>query len=174
MALRNDPLSLDVQREIGVVQFFAGRYAEAIDTFQRVRAVEPDFPFVENFLGRALTFAGRLAEAVPMLEKLDGHHLGRVKAPQVRRAPWLAQAYVMTGRRAEAETMVAEAGDSFSDLAIIYAALGDKDRTFEALDRMAVVQPHHVGDILINPEMAVLRGDPRLAALRERFGLPTH
>jgi TolB-like protein len=174
VALRNDPLSLDVQREIGVVQFFAGRYAEAIDTFRRVRAVEADFPFVQNFLGRALMFAGRLPEAVLMLEKLDGHHLGRAKAVQVRRPPWLAQAYVMTGRRAAAETMVAQAGDSFSDLAIIYAALGDKDRTFDALERMAVVQPHHVGDILINPEMVVLHGDPRLTALRERFGLPAH
>jgi predicted Zn-dependent protease len=174
VAFRNDPLSLDVQREVGVVQFFSGRYAEAIDTLERVRAVEPDFPFVQNFLGRALTFAGRLPEAVPMLEKLDGHHLGRAKAAQVRRPPWLAETYVMTSRRAEAETMVAEAGDSYSDLAIIYAALGDKDQTFEALDRMAVVQPHHVGDILINPEMAVLRGDPRLTALRQRFGLPAH
>jgi hypothetical protein len=129
---------------------------------------------VQNFLGRSLTFAGRLAEAVPMLEKLNGHHIGRVKAPQVRRSPFLAQAYVMTGRRAEAETLAAEAGDSFSDLAIIYAALGDKDRTFDALERMAVVQPHHVGDILINPEMVALRGDPRLTALRMRFGLPAH
>ncbi len=167
VALRNDPLSLDVQREIGVVQFLAGRYGEAIDTFQRVRAVEPDFPFVESWLGRALTLAGRLAEAVPMLEKLDGHNLGRFKAPQARRAPWLARAYVMTGRRAEAETLVVGHEDSPSGLAIIYAALGDKDRTFEALEQMAVVQPHHVGRMLINPEMAVLRGDPRLAALRK-------
>ncbi len=172
VALRNDPLSLDVQREIGVVQFLDGRYGEAIDTFQRVRAVDPDFPFVESWLGRALTFARKLAEAVVMLEKLDGHNLGRFKAPRARRAPWLAQAYVMTGRRAEAEALAAEHEDSPSGLAIIYAALGDKDRTFEALEQMAVVQPHHVGRMLINPEMAVLRGDPRLAALRKKFGLP--
>jgi hypothetical protein len=107
-----------------------------------------------------------------MLEKLDGHHIGRVKAQQVRRSPFLAQAYVMTGRRAEADMLAVEAGGSFSDLAIISAALGDKDRTFEALERMAVVQPHHVGDILINPEMAVLRGDPRLAPFRKTFNLP--
>ena len=78
----------------------------------------------------------------------------------------------MTGRRAEAETLAAEHEDSPSNLATIYASLGDKDRTFEALERVAVVQPHHLGRLLINPEMAVLRGEPRLAALRERFGLP--
>jgi len=109
-----------------------------------------------------------------MLEKLDGHNLGRFKVPQTRRAPWLAQAYVMAGRRAEAESLAVEHQGSPSGQAIIYAVLGDKDRTFEALERMAVAQPHDVGRILINPEMAVLRGDPRLTALRERFGLPAY
>ena len=57
---------------------------------------------------------------------------------------------------------------------LIYAALGDKDRAFEALERMAVVEPQRVPTMLVYPEMAVLRGDPRLTALRERFGLPAH
>jgi len=174
VALRNDPLSLDVQREIGEVQFFAGRYGEAIDTFQRVVEVEPDFPFAKSYLARALMFGGRPAEALPLLEKLDGRNLGRFKAPQPRRSPWLAQAYVMTGRRAEAVTLAVEHNESPSNVATIYASLGDKDRTFEALERVAVVQPHHLGRILINPEMALLRGDPRLTALRARFGLPAH
>jgi hypothetical protein len=78
----------------------------------------------------------------------------------------------MTGRRADAETLLGEHRDSPSGLAIVYAALGDKDRTFEELERLAVVQPHHVPDILENPEMAVLHGDPRFAALCKRFGLP--
>jgi hypothetical protein len=80
----------------------------------------------------------------------------------------------MTGRRAEAVTLAVEHNESPSNVATIYASLGDKDRTFEALERVAVVQPHHLGRILINPEMALLRGDPRLTALRARFGLPAH
>jgi predicted Zn-dependent protease len=164
---------LDVQREIGEVQFFAGRYGEAIDTFQHVLAIEPDFPFVKVYLGRALTFAGRPAEALLVLENPDRRNLGRFKAQQTRGGPWLAKAYVMTGRRAETEALASEHKDFPSDLAIVHAALGNKDRTFEALARMAAVQPHHVGRMLINPEMAVLRGDPRLMALRKRFGLPT-
>jgi tetratricopeptide (TPR) repeat protein len=163
---------LDVQREIGAVQFLAGRYGEAIDTLQRVVAAEPRFPFAPVYLGRALLFAGRLAEALPVLEQLDGGNLGRFKASQARRAPWLARAYVMNGGRAEAETLVAEHEDSPFSLVIIHAALGNKDRAFDALERMAAVEPHHVGPMLMNPEMAVLRGDPRLAPLRKRFNLP--
>jgi hypothetical protein len=55
---------------------------------------------------------------------------------------------------------------------VIFAGLGDKKRTLEALERMAVVGPVRMGSILSNPELALLRGDPRLKALREKVGLP--
>jgi TolB-like protein len=156
VALQNDPLSLDVLREIGQVQLLAGRYEEAIDTFQRVRAVDDDFPFATGFLGRALTLGGRPAEALPLFKN----------------SPWSAHAYVMTGRRKQAEELtVLHRGNPFHE-AFIYAALGDTDRTFEALERTAVSQPHRVGRLLIAPEMAALRGDPRFAALRKKLNLP--
>ncbi len=189
VGLRNDPLSLDVQREIGQTQLLTGRYAEAIDTFQRVLAVDPDFPYAEGAHARALMYAGRLAEAVPLMEKHDSRYrylrrreeigragreeIGRrVAAGKIRQNPWLALAYVRTGRRAEAETLAVQHGDSPCTVAIIFAALGDKDRAFEALERAARVEPHQAARTLINPEMVVLRGDPRLTALRRRFNLP--
>ena len=55
---------------------------------------------------------------------------------------------------------------------MIFAGLGDKERTLEALDRMAVVGPVRMGHILTLPELALLRGDPRLKALRKKVGLP--
>lgn len=156
VALQNDPLSLDVLREIGQVQLLAGRYEEAIDTFQRVRAVDDDFPFATGFLGRALALGGRPAEALPLFKN----------------TPWSAHAYVMTGRRKQAEELtVLHRGNPFAE-AFIYAALGDTDRTFEALERTAVSQPHRVGRLLIAPEIAALRGDPRFAALRKKLNLP--
>ena len=171
LALENDPLSLDVQREIGEVQIQSGRYEEAISTLQRVRAVEPDFPFADSHLARALMFGGRPAEALPIFDKMGGRQVGRVSA----RPPRLALAYAMLGRRAEAEQVAAEHEDGPpSVVAEIYAALGDKDRAFDALERMAVVEPQRLPIMLMYPEMAVLRGDPRLTALRKRFGLPAH
>ena len=55
---------------------------------------------------------------------------------------------------------------------MIFAGLGDKERTLAALDRMAVVGPVRMGSILGLPELALVRGDPRLKALRKRVGLP--
>jgi len=56
--------------------------------------------------------------------------------------------------------------------ALIFAGLGDKDRTLEALDRMTVPGPIRIGRALAFPEFALLRGDPRVKALRKKVGLP--
>ena len=167
VALQNDPLSLDVQREIGFVQYEVGRYEDAIDTLQRVRVVEPDLPFVDIYLARALVAAGRPAEALAVFERIDQ------LSGRPRRVPDLALAFVALGRRAEAEELAVEHSDGGPHgQATIYAALGDKDRAFDALERLAVVDPLHLPRRLVRPEMAALRGDPRLAALRQRFRLP--
>jgi TolB-like protein/tRNA A-37 threonylcarbamoyl transferase component Bud32 len=161
-ALRADPLSLDVRRELAMVQIIAGRYEEAIANVERVLAVDPDFPFADLFLARALTFAGRLPEA---LRLWDG------SKAEPRPHFWMAHAYVMAGRRAEVEK-IAAATDHPLHLAIIYAALGDNDRALLALDRAADILPQRVGLMMMYPEMASLRGDVRFAAIRRKLGLP--
>ena len=174
LALQNDPLSLDVQREIGFVQLEMGRYEDAIDTLHRVRADDTDFPFVEAFLARALVFAGRPAEALPVFERTKPARPQR-PTQRPRKNPRMVLAYVALGMRAEAEALAAEHVDDAppSTLAMIYTALGDKDRAFEALDRAAFVEPQRLPLLLVYPEIAVLlSGDPRLAALRHRFRLP--
>ena len=161
-ALQADPLSLDVRRELAMVQIIAGRYEEAIANVERVRAVDPDFPFADLFLARALTFAGRLPEA---LRLWDGSKA--VARPRF----WMAHAYVMAGRRAEVEK-IAAAADHPLHLAIIHAALGDDDRALLELDRAADILPQRVGLMMMYPEMASLRGDTRFAAIRRKLGLP--
>ena len=156
MASRRDPLSLDVQREIGRLQFSAGRYQEAIETLRHVYAIDPDFPFVSEYLARALMMAGRLSE-LPSLE-----NTGRLATALV---------CVRTGRRAEAEKLVAAMGDPYTE-AVVYAVMADEERTVGALERVAHSAPQRVGRLLMTPELRVLRGDPRFVALRRKFGLP--
>ena len=157
VASQNDPLSLDVQREIGEVQLFAGRYAEAVDTFQRVYQVDPGFPFVQTYLARALIYDGKVGQGLALLPEIS---------------PSLAHAYVSTGRREEAERLAAEWKNYPFRLTIVSAVLGHTDRAIDALERAAMSEPHRMGRLLIEPELAALRDHPRVVALRKRFNLP--
>jgi hypothetical protein len=56
--------------------------------------------------------------------------------------------------------------------ALIFAGLGDKERSFAALERMARLGAQRVGIYLNSPEFAMLHDDPRLQILRRQIGLP--
>lgn len=164
-ARRADPLSLDVLRETAILQIIGGRYSEAIQNLERVRAVDLEFPFASLHLVRALTFGGRPADALAVWEPGYADNPGR--------RYWLAHAYVRTGRRADVEKWPEAHDDRYPYRQLmIHTALGDKDRAFDALERAAVTEPHRVGMVLAFPETAGLRGDPRLTAFRKKFGLP--
>lgn len=161
-ARRIDPLSLDVQREIGQLELDTGRTGEALATFRRILALDPEFPFVRLVhLPRALMWSGQVEEAIKLMEPQGpGSHA------------YLAHAYMLAGRRADAERLAgANKGFPYREV-IIYAALGELDRAFAALDEAAKREPHRVGLLLVRPETASLRADPRLAAFRRKFGLP--
>lgn len=83
----------------------------------------------------------------------------------------LGVVYARAGRREDAERVAAVAPIPVSKV-LIFAALRDKDRTFEFLDQMVPMGPTRVGRLLIAPEFAFLRSDPRLNLLRKRVGLP--
>jgi TolB-like protein len=162
-AVEMDPLSLAVKREVGMAQFIGGRYEEAIVNLRQVVAADPDFTYAANVLARALTFAGRPEEAIALWES-------RPQPNDWER--WLMPAYVKQGRRADVDRLLNLPRNAHPyRQALNYAALGDKERTFEALSRAAVVAPLRTAAVLASPEMSLLRGDPRLDQLRKRFNL---
>jgi eukaryotic-like serine/threonine-protein kinase len=171
VAVRTDPLSSAVHDHLGFMKLVAGRADEAVDHFKRASALDPNLAFLDQHLGRALTFAGRLPEALSWWDtRMDvsgKFHLKDVPGGQT----WMAETYVRAGRRAEVEQWAKAHGEPYR-LAVIHAALGNKDRTFKELFRAAEVVPHRVVPLLSYPEMRLLRGDPRFAALRKKLGLP--
>ena len=68
--------------------------------------------------------------------------------------------------------IAARNGDLPQRQVLIYAGLGDKDRAFEALERLAELNAHRAGSYLTYPELASLRGDPRVQQLRDKLGFP--
>ena len=160
-ALDADPLSLDLRNVLARIQLSAGFFDEALANCRYVVAEDPGFPFAEEYCARALAVTGRTDEALSLFNKrplMNEHGVGYV--------------YAVTGRRAEAEKIAARNAHFPNRQALIYAALGDKDRAFEALERLAALNPRRAGAYLNYPELSVLRNDPRADVLRRKLGFP--
>ena len=154
------PLSLDVRRALALMQIQAGLYEEAIDNAEWVLQQDPDFPFIANHLGRARILSGRPDLALPILSGKSGSEV------------FLGYLYAVTGRVDEAEALAA--GRPPARQFLIYAGLGDKERTFDALHRALAINPGswRVTTWMTWPEMKFLSGDPRFLDIRRRLGLP--
>jgi adenylate cyclase len=157
LAEKNDPLSPQTQFDLGWSLISAGRYDEAAGYCNRLPAGHQ----AKNMcLGRALVGQGRTQEAIRIF----------IKSNLRSERGFLGYAYARSGRREEAQELAADLPPV--QQAVIFAGLGDKERALAALDRMAVTGPVRMGSILSLPELALLRGDPRLKVLRKRVGLP--
>jgi tetratricopeptide (TPR) repeat protein len=166
-AEKTDPLSPRVHNNLAYVLISAGRYDEAADHCQRL---PPDFPGRSACVARARLGQERIGEAIELLATALGNE-GVSAGSQVRGE--LGYAYARAGRRHEAEKLAAATSslNPFNQ-ALIFAGLGDKDRTFEALNLAAAGGPFRIGRALTFPEFVLLRKDPRLKALRKKVGLP--
>lgn len=151
IAEQSDPTSADVHDAYAYVLITAGQFHQAEEHCRR--SVDP-----VECLGRVRTGQGRMDEAIQLL----------TSAPNPR---YLGYAYGRAGRRHEAEKLGAISPGALQQV-LVYAGLGDNDRALKALDRMAELGPVRIGRTLTFPELALLRGDPRIRDLRNRVGLP--
>ncbi|MGH9239965.1 MAG: protein kinase domain-containing protein [Vicinamibacterales bacterium] len=165
-ALRRDPLSVEVQALLAHVLVSAGLYEESIEIGRRIvpsaAAANDGRNHSRQVLARALFQDGDRAEAVQRFEQLGSGSDN-----------FRGYAYAVIGRHAEARALAAQRQNFPASLVLIHAGLGETDRAFEALERMAAEQDPRVGMYLTYPELASLRKDPRMNALRQRLGLPS-
>jgi serine/threonine-protein kinase len=161
-----DPGSLDVHRTLAAIQVEAGKYEEAIRNAGLVLERDPTYPFAANRLGRALALSGRPDEALRIFE--EDHSVGPA---------YVGYMYAMTGRRDEAEAVARNAANNPGERATatqfwIYGGLGDKERAFEALNRLVEKNPWRAATWMRRPEVAFLRDDPRFDEIRRRLRIP--
>jgi len=163
LAEKADPLSPVIQGHLGGVLISAERYDEAERACLKLPVGYSDR---KPCLARVRLNEGHIWEALQLL--VDARH--EFRNPQTD--GFLGYVYAKAGRRREAEELAA-ASQYPNEQVLIFAGLGDKDRTFEALDRIAILGAQRVGRELNFPELAgLVRDDPRLQALRHKVGLP--
>ncbi len=91
----------------------------------------------------------------------------------------LAHAYALAGNREEAQKRLAELQEisklryiSPASIAIIYGALGEKDKAFVWLEKADKARDVGLVRLKVDRRFDSLRSDPRFADLVRRIGLP--
>jgi TolB-like protein/DNA-binding winged helix-turn-helix (wHTH) protein/tetratricopeptide (TPR) repeat protein len=167
-----DPLSLVINADLAELLALAHSYDESIVQSQKTIEMEPNFGLAHNHLGQAYLQKQMTDQAMAELQKAVALSGG---SPTCMAN--LARAYVASGRRSEAETLLGELkkrsspGQSYaSEIAVIYAALGDSDQAMAWLEK-GYDERFNPG-VLIRPGFDPLRSDPRFQDLERRIGFP--
>jgi len=167
-AAQLDPLSLNVNVDLGRAYYFARQYDLAIAQFRKTLELDANFARTHSQLGLALLEKGQYDEALAELRTGAG-------GPT---SIWLGYAYARAGKIAEAKKQLAFQLDVWKTwhnnaaaIASTYVGLGDKDQAFAWLEKD--LQNHgSVYMIKAWPYWDPLRSDPRYQDLLRRIGLP--
>lgn len=158
-----DPLSTDLRIVYGWTLKYARRYDEGVRYLQQMLAEEPDLPAIAHYhLAWNLAMSGRYAEAATECQEIDD-------------AQSCAYVYAMWGRRAEALAFAAKNEvDDPVFTAASYAALGNRQRALQLLERGYRERLPTMVYVWAAPELQPLHNDPDFKDLIRRMGFPAN
>ena len=173
LAQELDSASLIIRSHLGFLFFFAHRYDDSIAACQKVLELDPTFFAVRRYLGQAYAQKGKYDQAVGEFQKSVA---GSGGSPLMRAE--LAHTLAIAGKKDEAEKILAELKQlatehyiSAYSIALIYSGLGNKDETFNALERAFQDRADYLVFLKVDPRFDWLHSDTRFASLVERVGL---
>jgi serine/threonine-protein kinase len=165
-----DPLSLIINTSLGRVLYGARQYDRAIE--QLKKTIDMDSNFAEAHFQIAMVYEQKRMYAEALAEYQ--------KAIELYQDPtmiaWSARIYALTGRRTDAERVLAQLKEQAKQkyispypLATVYAALGERDKTFEYLEKVYDERSYYVVFLNIDSVFDGLRSDARFQDLLHRI-----
>jgi len=168
-----DPLSLIINSASGDILYFRKKYDQAIQQYRITLELDPNFAEARLRMGKCYLQKGMSDEAIAEFEKArtvfgnSPYGLGE-----------LGNAYALAGKKDEAidvlknlEGLLRQGYSVHSDMALIHLGLGDRDKTFEYLERAYEEKEDGVFWLKIDPCWDNLRPDPRCKSLIKRMNL---
>jgi serine/threonine-protein kinase len=172
-ALELDPLSSGIASTAGWVLHYSGKQADAERQLRIAVRTDSTFPVAHLYLGRVLQFKGRRDSALAHFAP---------KGPLHAWVPTIAgegYVYAQQGRRDDAREVL-ERLDSLSRtqyvtayaVALVHAALGQRDSAFAWLNRAVDERTHWVLWLNRDRRWDPIRSDDRFRAIVRRVGIP--
>jgi len=165
-----DPLNRFVSGSLGYLYMRSRHYDEAITHYRMVLELDPTFSVARDHLAYAYTLKGMHEEALAEYKKFAGPHDPLEE---------LAFLYSQMGRgddaRRVADNLRRLSRQKYIDpyrIAIAYASLGDKDRTFAWLEKAYQDRSPWMAQLKVEAFFDPLRSDPRFKALLRRMNFP--
>jgi TolB-like protein/DNA-binding winged helix-turn-helix (wHTH) protein/tetratricopeptide (TPR) repeat protein len=168
-----DPFSARNATHSGMILFMAGQYDKTIVEEQAALQLDPQHDRALYWLGYAYEQKGMYKDAIAEYERVlpnDDHGIFLAA---------LGRSLVLGGDSKKAAQVKGKiehfpAGDFVwhYDAALFYAALGDKDRALQLLERDQKEGGGWFPFLNADPRLAPLRSDPRFQDLVKRVGLP--
>jgi TolB-like protein/Flp pilus assembly protein TadD len=168
-----DPLDSVNSSALGLALLYAHQDNLALEQARKILEWAPNDAVPHVLLGFCHMRAKRYEQAVPEMQRAaelsgrDSEALG-----------WLGWALAVAGRRSEALRILAELQSpppgryvAASDIAAVYAGLGDREKALEYLETAVRRREGDVVTIKVQFAFEPLHADPRFQALERRVGL---
>jgi eukaryotic-like serine/threonine-protein kinase len=171
LAQELDPLRTGLVGNEGSIFYHARRYDEAIAKKKIHADSAPENPFAHLGLANAYVQKGQYAEALISYQT-------SIKLEETTSALiYLGRLDALTGKRDEATAILGKLNTtekyvSPTELAVLYAALGDKEKAFASLEKGYTERDFQLTDLKVEPAYDSLRDDPRFQDLLRRVGFP--
>ena len=165
-----DPLSLIINVELAELLLITHVIDQSIDQSRKTLEMDVNFPLAHNQLGVAYLEQQKREEAIAELQKAVQLSSGNPTCTAN-----LARAYAAAGSTNEAMQLLGDLKkprggySNASEIAMVYAALGDKDHAMMWLNR--AYSERFNPSVLLRPGFDPLRADPRFQDLERRVGL---
>ena len=171
-AQQADPLSPVIAASLAMILYLARKYDEAVKVLQRAQEIDPSHFLPHLRMGLVRLQQKSHAEAIRELQtaaRLANHSTETLAA--------LGTGYAMAGMSGEAHRIVAQLQASQAEhyvlpynIAKIYAAACDKERTLEWLERAYQEGNPDLIELNSEPVFDGLRGEPMFSELMRRIG----
>ncbi|HWO33676.1 MAG TPA: tetratricopeptide repeat protein [Candidatus Acidoferrum sp.] len=170
LAQQDDPLSLIVSSNAGLILCLAGRFEQAIETLNKAVEIDSNFPRAHFRLGNVYEQKGMPEKAISEFTEAV-----RLSGGDSSYEGSLGHAYALAGNVEQARRILGllkqRSGRQYVPayaVALIYAGLGDRDAAFEWLEKAYKDRSASMALLKVDPALNNLHSDPRFKELARR------